>query len=41
MPNHSTSKTILCIDDNDGVLEYQRALLYRLSFVLAFFGTTG
>ena len=34
MPNHSTSKTILCIDDNDGVLEYQRTLLERQGFAV-------
>jgi CheY-like chemotaxis protein len=32
--NPSTSKTILCIDDNDGVLEYQRALLERRGYTV-------
>jgi CheY-like chemotaxis protein len=27
MPNPSTSKTILCIDDHHGILEYQKTLL--------------
>jgi CheY-like chemotaxis protein len=34
MSNHSTAKTILCIDDNDGVLEYQRALLERRGYTV-------
>lgn len=33
MPN-STSKTILCIDDDHGVLEYQRALLERRGYTV-------
>ncbi len=27
MPNYPERKTILCIDDDDGMLGYQRALL--------------
>jgi CheY-like chemotaxis protein len=34
MPNPSTSKTILCIDDDHGVLEYQRALLERRGYTV-------
>ncbi len=32
MSNPPTPKTILCIDDDDGVLEYQRALLERRGY---------
>jgi CheY-like chemotaxis protein len=34
MSNPSTSKTILCIDDDDGVLEYQKALLERRGYTV-------
>ena len=34
MPNLSTSKTILCIDDDYGVLEYQRALLEKRGYTV-------
>src|ERR1700685_1779960 len=34
MPNPSTSRTILCIDDDHGVLEYQRALLERRGYTV-------
>src|ERR1700722_7301845 len=34
MSNPPTAKTILCIDDNDGVLEYQRTLLERQGFAV-------
>jgi two-component system response regulator CpxR len=34
MPNPPTSKTILCIDDDDGVLEYQKALLERRGYAV-------
>jgi len=34
MSNPSTSKTILCIDDDHGVLEYQKALLERRGFTV-------
>jgi CheY-like chemotaxis protein len=34
MPNPSTSKTILCIDDDHGVLDYQRALLERRGYTV-------
>jgi CheY-like chemotaxis protein len=32
MSNYSTGKTILCIDDDDGVLSYHRALLERRGY---------
>jgi CheY-like chemotaxis protein len=32
--SNSTSKTILCIDDDHGVLEYQRALLERRGYTV-------
>ena|SRR5579863_1251234 len=32
MSNHLTRKTILCIDDDDGILGYERALLERRGF---------
>ena len=32
MPNHQSGKTILCIDDDDGVLGYHRALLERRGY---------
>jgi CheY-like chemotaxis protein len=32
MSNYSAGKTILCIDDNDGVLSYHRALLERRGY---------
>jgi DNA-binding NtrC family response regulator len=32
MSNHPTPKTILCIDDDDGVLGYHRALLERRGY---------
>jgi DNA-binding NtrC family response regulator len=34
MPNPSASKTILCIDDDHGVLEYQKALLERRGYAV-------
>src|SRR5579872_2744969 len=34
MSNHSTPKIILCIDDDDGMLGYQRALLERCGFAV-------
>ena len=34
MSNHPTPKTILCIDDDDGILGYQRALLERRGYVV-------
>ncbi|MFZ0284828.1 MAG: response regulator [Terriglobales bacterium] len=34
MPDPSTSKTILCIDDDNGVLEYQKALLERRGYAV-------
>jgi CheY-like chemotaxis protein len=34
MSNPPTPKTILCIDDNDGVLEYQKALLERRGYAV-------
>jgi len=34
MPNYPTPKIILCIDDDDGILEYQRALLERRGFAV-------
>jgi CheY-like chemotaxis protein len=34
MYHHSTSRTILCIDDDHGVLEYQRALLERRGYTV-------
>jgi CheY-like chemotaxis protein len=34
MSDHSATKTILCIDDDDGVLEYQRALLERRGYTV-------
>jgi CheY-like chemotaxis protein len=34
MPNHPTPKIILCIDDDDGMLGYQRALLERHGFAV-------
>ncbi len=34
MSNHSVRKTILCIDDDDSVLGYQRALLERRGFAV-------
>ena len=34
MFNYSTSKTILCIDDDDGVLGFHRALLERRGYVV-------
>ena len=34
MSNLSEVKTILCIDDNDGVLEYQKALLERRGYAV-------
>lgn len=34
MSNLSTSNTILCIDDDYGVLEYQRALLERCGYTV-------
>jgi CheY-like chemotaxis protein len=34
MPNHPTPKIILCIDDDDGMLGYQRALLERCGFAV-------
>jgi DNA-binding NtrC family response regulator len=32
MSHHPTPKIILCIDDDDGMLDYQRALLERCGF---------
>jgi CheY-like chemotaxis protein len=32
--NPSTSKTVLCIDDDHGVLEYQKALLERRGYTV-------
>jgi len=32
MSNHPAPKTILCIDDDDGMLGYQRALLERRGY---------
>ena len=32
MSNYSAGKTILCIDDDDGVLSYHRALLERRGY---------
>jgi CheY-like chemotaxis protein len=32
MSNYSAAKTILCIDDDDGVLSYHRALLERRGY---------
>lgn len=34
MPNYPARKTILCIDDDDGMLGYQRALLERRGFAV-------
>jgi DNA-binding NtrC family response regulator len=34
MPNPSASKTVLCIDDDHGVLEYQKALLERRGYAV-------
>ncbi len=34
MSNHTTPKIILCIDDDDGMLGYQRALLERCGFAV-------
>jgi len=34
MPNHPTPKTILCIDDDDGILGYHRALLERRGYAV-------
>jgi DNA-binding NtrC family response regulator len=34
MPEPSTPKTILCIDDDHGVLEYQKALLERRGYTV-------
>ena len=34
MSTPSTSKTILCIDDDHGILEYQRALLERRGYTV-------
>ena len=34
MSNHPTPKIILCIDDDDGMLGYQRALLERHGFAV-------
>jgi CheY-like chemotaxis protein len=34
MSNPLTPKTILCIDDNDGVLEYQKALLEKRGYAV-------
>jgi CheY-like chemotaxis protein len=34
MSNHPTPKTILCIDDDDGILGYQRALLERRGYAV-------
>ena len=34
MSHHSTPKTILCIDDDDGILDYQRALLERRGYAV-------
>jgi len=34
MASPSTSKTILCIDDDHGVLEYQKALLERRGYTV-------
>jgi CheY-like chemotaxis protein len=34
MSNPSTLKTILCIDDDDGELEYQRVLLERRGYAV-------
>jgi len=34
MSNHPVRKTILCIDDDDSVLGYQRALLERRGFAV-------
>jgi CheY-like chemotaxis protein len=34
MRDSSTSKTILCIDDDNGVLEYQKALLERRGYAV-------
>lgn len=34
MSNHPTPKTILCIDDDDGILAYQRALLERRGYAV-------
>ena len=34
MSNHPNCKTILCIDDDDGVLGYHRALLERRGFAV-------
>jgi CheY-like chemotaxis protein len=34
MSNHPTPKIILCIDDDDGMLDYQRALLERRGFAV-------
>jgi CheY-like chemotaxis protein len=34
MPDPRTSKTILCIDDDCGVLEYQKALLERRGYTV-------
>ena len=34
MSNHPASKTILCIDDDDGILGYHRALLERRGYAV-------
>jgi CheY-like chemotaxis protein len=34
MSNYPTPKTILCIDDDDGILGYQRALLERRGYAV-------
>jgi CheY-like chemotaxis protein len=34
MPNYPERKTILCIDDDDGMLGYQRALLERRGYAV-------
>jgi CheY-like chemotaxis protein len=34
MSNYPSSKTILCIDDDDGVLSYHRALLERRGYAV-------
>jgi DNA-binding NtrC family response regulator len=34
MAQHSTPKIILCIDNDDGMLDYQRALLERCGFAV-------
>jgi CheY-like chemotaxis protein len=34
MSNPPIAKTILCIDDNDGVLEYQKALLEKRGYAV-------